>query len=47
MSTPEEKKASRARFEAVFPKIADEVLAYMKGEGMPEDAVEWMSKVRS
>lgn len=37
----------RARFEAVFPVIADELLAYMEGEGMPADAVEWMKKVRT
>jgi hypothetical protein len=37
---------SRERFEAVFPVIADEVLAYMEHEGMPQDAREWMKKVR-
>lgn len=47
MSTAEEKKASRSRFEAVFPVIADELLSYMKGEGMPKEAVEWMKTVNS
>ncbi|KAL7409651.1 putative isoprenoid biosynthesis-related protein [Mrakia frigida] len=42
MSTAEQKKATRSRFEAVFPVIADELLSYMKGEGMPKEAVEWM-----
>lgn len=37
---------SRERFEAVFPVIADEVLAYMEHEGMPQDARDWMKKVR-
>ena len=37
---------TRERFEAVFPVIADEVLAYMEHEGMPQDAREWMKKVR-
>ncbi|CED84209.1 isoprenoid biosynthesis-related protein [Phaffia rhodozyma] len=43
-TTPEEKKAARAKFEAVFPVIADEILDYMKGEGMPAEALEWMNK---
>jgi len=47
MSTAEQKKATRSRFEAVFPVIADELLSYMKGEGMPKEAVEWMKTVRS
>ena len=46
MSTAEQKKATRSRFEAVFPVIADELLSYMKGEGMPKEAVEWMKTVR-
>lgn len=39
------KAAARAKFEGVFDKIADELLAYLKGEGMPADAVEWYKKV--
>jgi farnesyl diphosphate synthase len=40
-----DKAARRARFEAVFPKLADELLSYTRGEGMPKDAVEWYEKV--
>lgn len=36
----------RQRFEAVFPVIADEILAYMSQEGMPQDARDWMKRVR-
>lgn len=43
MST--DKAPRRKRFEDVFPIIADELLAYVKGEGMPEDAVTWYEKV--
>lgn len=39
------KAAARAKFEGVFDTIADELLAYLKGEGMPADAVEWYKKV--
>nr|ODN86386.1 farnesyl diphosphate synthase [Cryptococcus depauperatus CBS 7841] len=39
------KAARRARFEKVFDQIAEELLAYVKGEGMPKDAVEWYQKV--
>lgn len=37
----------RQKFEAVFPVIADEILAYMQAEGMPQDARDWMKRVRS
>jgi farnesyl diphosphate synthase len=40
-----DKAARRKRFEDVFPIIADELLTYVKGEGMPKDAVEWYEKV--
>lgn len=39
------KAAARAKFEGVFDTIADELLAYLKGEGMPADAIEWYKKV--
>ena len=39
------KAAKRARFEGVFDQIADELLAYLKGEGMPAEAVEWYKSV--
>lgn len=42
-----DKAARRKRFEDVFPIIADELLGYVKGEGMPKDAVEWYEKVGS
>lgn len=32
------KAEKRARFEGVFDQIADELLAYLKGEGMPKEA---------
>ncbi|KAL7423444.1 Farnesyl pyrophosphate synthetase [Cryptotrichosporon argae] len=39
-----DKAARRARFEGVFDQIADELLAYLKGEGMPAEAVAWYRK---
>ncbi|KAK4683593.1 farnesyl diphosphate synthase, partial [Tremellales sp. Uapishka_1] len=39
-----DKAARRKRFEDVFPVIADELLTYVKGEGMPADAVGWYEK---
>ena len=36
----------RQKFEAVFPVLRDELLAYLKQEGMPADAVEWYQRVR-
>lgn len=44
-ASPQEKKEARAKFEAVFPVIADEILDYMKAEGMPAEALEWMKNV--
>jgi farnesyl diphosphate synthase len=41
-----DKAARRQRFEDVFPVIAEELLGYVRGEGMPQDAVEWFEKVR-
>lgn len=46
--TPADLKAvRRARFEKVFDQIAEELLTYVKGEGMPKDAVEWYQRVSS
>ncbi|RSH82516.1 Farnesyl pyrophosphate synthetase [Apiotrichum porosum] len=39
-----DKAAKRARFEGVFDTIAEELLAYLKGEGMPAEAIEWYKK---
>lgn len=36
---------SRKDFLAVFPLIVDELLTYMKKEGMPQDAVKWYEDV--
>ena len=43
--TGDRKEDRRKRFEAVFPVIAEELLGYIRGEGMPVDAVEWFEKV--
>jgi farnesyl diphosphate synthase len=40
-----DKAARRKRFEDVFPVIAEELTAYVRGEGMPKDAVEWYERV--
>lgn len=45
MSTATDKAARRKRFEDVFPVIAEELSQYLKGEGMPKDAVDWYEKV--
>ena len=45
MSTTTDKAARRKRFEDVFPVIAEELSQYLKGEGMPKDAVDWYEKV--
>jgi hypothetical protein len=44
-SAPTDKAARRKRFEDVFPVIAEELLGYVRGEGMPQDAVEWFERV--
>ncbi|PFH48250.1 hypothetical protein AMATHDRAFT_76816 [Amanita thiersii Skay4041] len=36
--------SSHARFRAVFPVIRDQLLEHIKGEGMPEPAVQWYRK---
>jgi farnesyl diphosphate synthase len=40
-----DKAQRKARFEGVFDVIADELISYLKGENMPQDAVEWYKKV--
>lgn len=49
MATPKEllKAARRAKFEAVFVKIRDELIEHFSGEGMPQEAVEWYRNVRA
>ena len=42
-----DKAARRAKFEAVFEKIRDELIDHFAGEGMPQDAVEWYRNVRA
>jgi farnesyl diphosphate synthase len=37
---------SRARFEAVFVEIRDELVSHFAAQGMPSDAVEWYKNVR-
>ncbi|KAF6756073.1 farnesyldiphosphatesynthetase, partial [Ephemerocybe angulata] len=36
-----DKAARRAKFEQAFQTIRDELIEHIKGEGMPEEAVEW------
>ena len=40
------KAQKRQKFDAVYPILRDELLAYMKQEGMPEDAISWYKRVR-
>lgn len=35
------KLAARKRFEAVFPLLVEELVDYLKSEGMPTEAQEW------
>ncbi|WVR07405.1 hypothetical protein IAU60_004446 [Kwoniella sp. DSM 27419] len=44
VNSSDPKLARRAKFEGVFEQIAKELLDYVKGEGMPEDAVKWYEK---
>jgi hypothetical protein len=41
------KAVRRAKFEAVFSKIRDELIEHFAGEGMPQEAVEWYRNVRA
>ncbi|KAI0808413.1 farnesyl-diphosphate synthase [Fomes fomentarius] len=38
------KAQKRAKFEAVYPVLREELLAYLKQEGMPQDAVAWFQR---
>ena len=40
------KAQKRQKFDAVFPKLREELLAYLNQEGMPQDAVSWFQRVR-
>ena len=40
------KAQKRAKFDAVFPILREELLGYLKQEGMPTDAVDWFQRVR-
>lgn len=46
MAAAPAKVARRAKFQAVFSKIRDELIEHFAGEGMPRDAVEWYRNVR-
>ncbi|EEB91110.1 hypothetical protein MPER_10587 [Moniliophthora perniciosa FA553] len=39
-----DKAARRAKFEGAWNVIREELLTHFKGEGMPQDAVEWYSR---
>ena len=41
-----DKAAKRAKFEGAWNRIREELVAYVAGEGMPKEAVEWFTKVR-
>ena len=41
------KAPRRAKFEAAFAKIRDELIEHFTGEGMPQEAVEWYRSVRT
>lgn len=45
MSYPQRTGDSRQDFLNVFPLIVEELVSYMKGEGMPEDAIKWYRQV--
>ena len=34
----------RTKFEAVFPVLCEELLAYLKQEGTPADAIAWFRR---
>ena len=44
-SYPKRTGDSRTDFLALFPLIVDELVTYMKSEGMPEDAIKWYTEV--
>lgn len=41
-----DKAVRRTKFEEVWSKIHAELVASIKGQGMPDDAVKWYSDVR-
>lgn len=41
------KAQKRAKFEHVFTAIRDELVEYVRSQGMPKDALEWFSRVSS
>lgn len=45
MSASTTKAAKRAKFEAVFTVIRNELVDYFKAQGMPKDAVDWFQNV--
>lgn len=40
------KAQKRHKFEDVFAVLHDELLAYLRQEGMPQDTVDWYRRVR-
>lgn len=40
-----DKAARRARFETVYAKIADALVAEFQKENIPQEAIEWYRKV--
>lgn len=38
-------KTNRADFEAVFPKLVEELTGYAGGFGLPKQALDWFEKV--
>ena len=47
MSSADAKAQKRQKFESVFPILLDELLGYLKQQGMPEDVIGWFQRVRS
>ena len=46
-SNTDAKALKRAKFEQVFTVIRNELVNYFKSQGMPNDAVEWYTRVCS
>ncbi|KZT04621.1 farnesyl-diphosphate synthase [Laetiporus sulphureus 93-53] len=44
MSKADAKAQKKQKFEAVFPVLRDELIAYITNQGMPEDAIHWFHK---
>ena len=45
MAIDDVKAIRRAKFEAIFVKIRDELLEHFTREGMPPEAIEWYRNV--